>query len=183
MRRVATSCIVLLLVPLLALAAQGLSSRDIGRKVRLKTDSMPEWSEWSNWSEWIAGIVVAADRDSLRLRQADGTVVRIALRRVTRIEMVVGTRANTAKGALVGFVTGALTGAAAGLVSGSEESGPISPAFGALLAGAVGGGAGLVVGGIIGTTQRRERWVEVQLGPRPVALVPHGLGLGVSINF
>ncbi len=64
------------------------------------------------------------------------------------------------KGAVLGFLIGAGTGAIIGLAAGDDtpcsESGPLAPCFGltaeakAVIFGLLGGGAGLLVGGIVG---------------------------------
>jgi hypothetical protein len=132
---------------------------------------------------------VAWRGDTLLLRDLydrGGEVHRIPASIIERLE--VGHRRSRGAGAVrglwIGFLTGALLGGTLGYVGGSEEGEFNKAQEGAVLA-AVGAGAGLVLGPIIGVAFPGYRWTKVEL-PTRVGIVPlsnNSLGLTISLQY
>jgi hypothetical protein len=132
------------------------------------------------------GEVVEAAPSVLIVRVPDRPdPIEVPLAAVTRLQRSLGTHRNTGKGALIGGLVGAAAGAAfVGIASGSE--GCDGPCGGwALVFGAMGGGAGALVGTAVGASQKTERWEAMPVGRAGVSVVPqrNGAGLALSVRF
>ena len=176
MRRVAPPFIALVALPLLGLVAQARPSVEVGRTVRLKTESV---------SHWLVGTLVALDGDSLRVqRAADGTVVAIGQHDVTRLQIRSGRHSNWRLGAFIGCLIG---GASGGIIGhshgGAHDFLALSAEDKAILGGLAGAAGGVLVGGIIGAATHSDSWVAMPVRPAQVSLAPHGLGLAVSVRL
>ena len=134
-----------------------------GSRVRLSAPALGDRKQ--------SGTVVEV-RDDTLLFMADKRSVRtfVPTASLTSLEVSRGSRSHTLAGAGLGFLTGAVAGGVIGGTSGSttnnEESG-LAVAFGAL----VGGGAGLVIGAIIGS-RHTERWDALRL-PIRIGVYPN----------
>lgn len=169
----ATSFLLLLAVPAV------FAAQDAGPRVRLTTAGAPA----------LVGTLVGSDADSLRLRiPGEPTSVAVARSRVRRLEISRGWRRATVAGAALLAPAGALAGAVL-----AGRSAPTPRGYSALdlydgetrtLTGAwIGGAIGLVVGAVIGSQVRRERWEDWPQRPRLVAFTTRGAGLGLTVAF
>jgi hypothetical protein len=126
------------------------------------------------------GTLIALGPDTLAVEWPNGATARMALTRVTRLEVSRGVRAaNKAGRAKVGFAIGAALGVAIGAVS--SKSNPqcpttacddvvngISTAIGAGMLGGVGAAVGAVSG------RSSEKWESVPLAPRAGVVMAPG---------
>jgi hypothetical protein len=141
--------------------------------------------------ERLKGTVQALEPSVLAVISDDHQLVRVPRSTITRLETGWGRRGNARKGLLIGGAVGVTGGLlACGL---SDDDWPFEDEdFGEacdggdwvavpLLAGAVYGGIGALIGHFIKT----DRWVEVPLDRVKVSLgpAPAGLGLALSIRF
>jgi hypothetical protein len=138
--------------------------------------------------EHVVGRFVAWKSDTLVV-QSNGDTVQVALMNVTRLDLHMGRKAHTAKGAGIGFLVGGAVGALIALTSfGCDEQciigwGPGIAAFAGVLFGGLGG---LVPGALIGGFTKTDRWQEVPLDRVRVSFVPQRdgrFGLGASVRF
>ena len=130
-------------------------------------------------------------RDDSVVVGASGNSRALELASITALDISAGTRRQTAKGAMLGLAIGVVTGALIGAAS-YEECVPESflDCFGAsgsreeeaTLGAALFGGAGLVIGAIVGTLNRTDRWTAVNI-PVQLAVAPtRAGGLGVALQ-
>jgi len=143
--------------------------------VRVTTESGP----------WI-GTLVHQDTSGLTLHGpglSDSSAVTIPLDRVRQLEISVGHRSNAGRGALIGLGAGAATGLALGIGCASSDSFFQCSGSQVVESTVVLGFIGAGVGGLVGLASSSERWEKVPAGPVHVSLVPHGLGLSVSLTF
>ncbi len=175
MFRAAPAFTLLVVLPFVALRAQGPWPAGIGQRVRVTTDS----------GAWV-GTLVQHDSTSITLHGpglSDSSAVTLPLDRVRQLEISVGRESNAGKGALIGFGVGAATGLALGIGCASSDGffqctgGEVVEIT--LLTGLMGGGAG----GLLGLASSSERWEKVAAVPVHVSLAPHRLGLSVSLTF
>ena len=164
---------------LLALAAlaRGVAAQDTlkvepGERVRLTLSSS---------GSAVVGVLVAQDRDSLRVRpRPDAPPVAFPRAGVAGVDASLGRHGHAGTGALVGLVAGGAAGAALGSSCGGDFLCP-GAGGGALLL----GGTGLLFGALVGVFVRSERWESVY--PEVVGITvlktQRGLGVGVSIGF
>lgn len=139
--------------------------------------------------EWTySGQVEAVNADTMRIRGARlrgaSTEVAFAIptASIVRLSVVDGTRGNFWKGAGIGLLGGAVLGGAIGSTKevcffGCEPA----TGIGVLL----GGSAGLLIGGIIGTVSRFDRWRAVAIKDHRVSVAPRldALGFTMSVAF
>ncbi len=124
-----------------------------------------------------------------RLRLQDGSVLTVdtldvPLTSVTELEVYRGKKGHTTELVLLGFLAGAGIGAAvaASDCAGGSQYASVCPAAGA----AMGGLAGLFVGGITAEFIKSDRWEKVPLDQLRVSFVPQRDGrfaFGLSVAF
>jgi hypothetical protein len=178
-RRAASLLAALFIAPATGLAAQAGLHSSVGQRVRLTTDAD---------SHWLVGTLVGADEDSVRLRTADSApLVSVARSRVTQFEVRYRGHSNAGRGALIGFGVGAISGGLWGLADASNCKSPswciFSPGQEALGGGLLLGGAGALLGAVIGAVTQGGGWEAVSLSGAHVALAPRGAGLALSLTF
>ncbi len=139
------------------------------------------------------GTFLAWKADSLVV-QSNGDTLSVPVNLVTRLDVSLGRKTNTGKGAGTGFLLGAVVGAVIGLVSYEECVpqgafsclGPDGPEVAAAAGAIIGGLGGLVAGALIGSATETDRWQEVPLDRLRVSLGPQRdgrFGLGASVRF
>jgi len=168
----------LVVLPVFGLAAQATLYANVGHRVRLKTDSA---------SQWLVGTLVAADEDSLRLHVGENAPwVSVARSRVSQFEVRYEGHSNAGRGALIGLGVGGIGGGLLAWADGSTCRSPswciFSPGQAALTGALLLGGAGAVLGAVLGSVKHGGGWEAVSLGRR-VALAPRGAGLMLSLTF
>ena len=116
-------------------------------------------------------LVFAADKQSAR------TLIPAAS--VMGIEVSRGIHSHVLRGAGLGFLAGALVGGVIGASSlrPNDEYRGLVTVFGA----AVGGGSGIVLGAIIGST-RTERWEALRRLPIDIGILPCTDDIGLSVE-
>jgi len=170
MRRAASFVTALFVAPILSLAAQTPMSAEVGLRVRLKTDA---------GSRWLTGTLVGDNGDSLRLQVDDhASPILIARQTVSRFEVSYGRHSHTGTGALIGFGVGALSGAVYVAKDAFDY-----PGAAAVLGGALFGGAGALLGAVIGAVSHSDDWEAKSVGRARATLVPRGAGLALSLTF
>jgi len=122
-----------------------------------------------------SGTVVTAGADTVVLSlDTGGEAMPFPLAGISQVEVSRGDRRHVGAGIGLGLLIGAGTGA---LLVGTdcEDSYGLCGPF-TLLGGAIGGGAGMVVGGVIGALRRTERWEVVPPSRWHVSARPSGRG-------
>lgn len=186
--------LLLVFAPTLATAqAQSLLSK--GQQVRVVTrcdmarDSLvlcpapgvPAPHEWA-----YSGQLEALDADTLRIRVGSNkSVFAIATASIARLSVANGTRGHFWTGAGMGLLAGVLIGAAIGSTQNLEGSFLFSNTDPKLLGAVVGAPAGFLLGGVIGTLIRSDRWQAVAINDHPIRLAPRldGWGFTVAVTF
>ena len=177
MVRAARAFTLLVVLPFVALRAQGPWPAGIGQRVRVTMDS--------GTGAWI-GTLVRQDSTSITLHGpglSDSSAVTLPLDRVRQLEMSVGRQSNAGKGALIGFGVGAATGLAVGIGCASSDTLFQCSGGEVVEATVVFGFIGAGVGGLVGLASSSERWEKVAAVPVHLSLAPHRLGLLVSLTF
>lgn len=157
------------------LAATTLAAQEPGTRIRLApTDGAAQ-----------IGVLVALDRDSVRIRDMAGTDLRYARADLRLLERSLGHHRNVGRAAVRGGIIGAGGGFLLGVLASAEDD-----AFcggGSCVAAGTGAGAvwGLAIGAAIGALVRTEQWEPIQSAPveplvRPVA---RRTGIGVRLRF
>lgn len=178
-------CIACCLAVLALLAARPAASQvralEEGTRVRVAPTSAP--------ARWIVGTVLASGPDSLTLLRAD-TREPFSLHRgeVDAVQVSVGVRRTgptIARYALVGGAIGASAGALLGAMDDTDEGEwEILSRQEMMLIGAVFvGGAGTVVGGLVGWQSAGERWAGIPFGATPTVALRPGGGVGVALSL
>ena len=123
----------------------------------------------------LVGTVVAFEADSLMVQRGTDTW-RLSLASLTRLEMSQGRRSHAGLGAGIGLLVGAGVGAVIG--SGCDLTVvPVSSEAGCIAVGvALVGGAGALLGAVIGSHTRTERWAEVPLDHLRISFMPRRSG-------
>lgn len=120
-------------------------------------------------------------------RDSTAPTLRVALADLQRAEVSLGRRSafgGFGRGFLIGAGAGAALGVASGLASGDDDQAgwfAMSAGEKAVAGGVLLGGAGGLVGGIIGLAARGERWEHAALPGARVSVVPAGRGVAVRI--
>ncbi len=110
----------------------------------------------------VVGAVTGLNTDTLHIRiRREAAALAIPLAEITRIEVSRGRRSNFLRGIALGGLVGAFAGASIGLAT--SQNSILSPTEQAGALGAIGAGAGALIGGIIGAASSGDRWVVVQL--------------------
>lgn len=164
---------------MLGAAATGVAAQDslvrVGERVRLSTDS----------GAMHVGFVAVATPDVIEVLEQQGSRASVPVSTVTRIEVSRGQKSNIQLGAGLGFAAGALgTIAYCQLVDrgGCELFSDDITLQLALIYGALNG----VVGGIVGSFIKTDRWEDVPLDRLHLSLRPQPdgrLALGFSVAF
>jgi uncharacterized protein YcfJ len=142
----------------------------VGQRVRLLAPNLDP--------KPLSGSVVALDERSLTVRTTGrDEPVRVPREAIAKLEVSAG------RGSRIGHVTfGALVGGLAGLLAVSRSGGW---KYGGETQGVA--AIGVLAGGLIGAAiPPAERWTDVTLAGRRVAIVPRpdlGVGLGVALGF
>lgn len=140
----------------------------------------------------LVGTVVALRADTLVARFDDGAPTAVARGEMLRLEVSRGMRRRTGQGAALGALGGALIGAVWGASSDEDcrpSNEPCIDVYGtgttAFLGAAVVGGAGALVGAVVGSQARREAWRRLDVGQVRLGVAPMGRGaaLAVGIGF
>jgi hypothetical protein len=108
---------------------------------------------------------VSASADSIWLDVGPEGTVGIGRDEIGRAERFTGVRSHARQGALIGFGAGAALGIVLGSTASTEDvdSGTFTLFFGLGL-----GAGGALLGGVIGSSVRREHWVPiVEWDPEP----------------
>ena len=123
----------------------------------------------------LVGTVVAFQADSLMV-QGDTKSWRLSLASLTRLDISQGRRSHAGLGAGIGLLVGAGVGAVIG--SGCDLTVvPVSSEAGCIAVGvALVGGAGALLGAVIGSHTRTERWAEVPLDHLRISFMPRRSG-------
>ncbi len=132
----------------------------------------------------IVGALAHLNADTF-LVETHGDTSRVPRAAVERLDVSMGQKSNAGKGALFGGLLGGGIGALAlgssSLCADLEASGTCA------LVGAGGGGlAGLLLGALIGSTSKRDRWESASVDRLRVSFIPreHGrLLLAASVSF
>jgi hypothetical protein len=134
-----------------------------------------------------AGTVVTAGRDEVVLR-LDGSeeIMPFAVTRIARFDVSRGMKGHTGAGIGLGLLAGASAGALVGVnqcgTCGGGESDGLAKALNALIWSGIGGGAGMLVGGIIGARHKTERWEEVPSSRWRLTAGPRRGGFGLVLS-
>ena len=133
--------------------------------------------------------LVGTEADTLVvLRSGRTTPERIGMTSIARLERSTGRRSAMSgfgRGAAIGGLSGLVIGGGIGLAaSGGDDADSfiISDGEATALLAAVGLAGGSLLGGLIGSSVRRERWESVPLVQR-VSVAPMRGGLGVRVAF
>ena len=143
---------------------------DVGARVRVTSAQIPRGR--------TVGILGRITRDTVVV-----TGHAVSLASISRFELSAGRKSKWLTGMGTGFLGGAALGALSGVIACRRTE---IPGYCALVLGGIGGGAGLVVGGILGASMQGDRWREVPLSAFRMApiLGPRGtLGIAVSVSF
>ncbi len=157
-----------------------------GERVRV-TFCTPDLS-CAGSSRISVGTLLAWKADSLVV-ESDGDTLAVPLDMVTGLDVSLGQKSRTLKGAGIG----ALVGAAAGLATAAIACAIAGDCYDDGLTGLVyaylgglGAVAGALTGAIIGSTMEVDRWVDVPLDRLRVSFGPQRdgrFGLGLSVRF
>ncbi len=126
---------------------------------------------------WVIGTVVAWEREQLVLEveRPDGlrgTQLRLARDQLTRLDVHRGRKRRTLLGAGIGGLVGAAAGVAivAGICGGLDSDACTQGQV--PIAGAIGGGGGLLIGAGIGTLIKTDRWKAFPVDRVRVSVTP-----------
>lgn len=126
--------------------------------------------------------------DTLTLRDAKGGIVQVPMVSLRELSVSGGRRSGAAgavRGGTIGLAGGALSGAVIGYASGDDPAGwfAFTAEDKAVMLGVLLGGAGAVVGAIIGALAPGEQWEPITLEPAPAGLSDGGVAVGYAIRF
>lgn len=167
------------------LAAQANPAADLERRIWVR-----EMSSNGRYDRGVKGTLEGIAGDTLFIRPGTGSTFSVTPREGRQILFYNGRRSSVGRGALIGTGVGVVTGAIIGFAGGEDCSGGewlcfdrgTLAAAGALVVGAT----GLVAGIIVGAFSSHEVWVPAD-GParaRPVVGVTEsGVRVGMSIRF
>lgn len=189
MFRAAVLVTALLASPILNLAGQGGPTFAPGARLRVTIGD-------SASNRRLVGTLVAQDASAIRLEVPDlvksagagalvTKVVSVPLTTIREFE-VSHPVSNRGKGALIGLGVGVVSGAIVGAAEGSctQDQICIAPRGSEPLIGAVVfGGAGALLGALLGSTIHSDRWESLSSSRAKVTLAPRGAGLALSLTF
>ena len=133
---------------------------------------------------YAVGEVVGIDATALRIRLRERPdAIDVPIAEVTRLQRSLGMHGNIRKAALRGGLVGAGLGVAFTAFAGAADGCEGSCAGWALILGALGGGAGAIVGTGVGALQKTaERWEAIPVGRVGVSVIPEGGGAGLRLS-
>lgn len=149
---------------------------ELGHRVRVTAPSVAD--------RHLVGTVERWTGDSLALSAQDATVLAVPLASITRLEVSRSKRSHTAVGAVLGFIGFAGLGYVIG--SNIDCGSDCPPAQGGAIAAGIVSIPGVLIGAVIGSSMKVDRWEEVPLERFRVSVTPHGDGrfaCGASITF
>ena len=177
---------VLAFAPLTRVTAQEPPPVKVGDRVRVTVPDMGVRNR--------DGTLQLLDADSLVMRPNGGpSRLVIPLASLTRFEVHRGEKSQTGKGAGIGFAIGAVGGIVFGVAASEGLKGSRTgicdegciPA--AVAVGVVGfGGVGALLGALVGSSFKTDRWEEISLDQIRVSFVPQRDGrfaFGLSVRF
>jgi len=169
--------VVVVMIAMLVAAPGSVSAQTVaeGSRVRVKTSDSK-----------VVGTLTETTDEELALRLENGSLVRIPLTTIERLEVSRGKKGNAGKGLLIGLGAGVLLGWA-GANTGCNEKGFLSSLdnIGCASGQAAGGFlVGLVGGVVAGALVKTERWKKVDSGPQITLTLPkRGIGAQVSVGW
>jgi hypothetical protein len=144
---------------------------------------------YNNCVERSVGTFVAWKADTLVL-QGNGDTLAVSVDLVTRLDVSRGQTTNWKEGAWTGGLLGGVAGALIGYASYEECEGlscwDLGPGLPALAGGVIGALGGALVGVLIGSASKTDRWQEVPFDRLRVTLAPQRDGrfaFGLSVRF
>jgi hypothetical protein len=161
-----------------AIAQQGVQL-DSGARVRLVSPKLP--------AEQQVVRILSTANDTVVFRSERYPVTRsLALGEISAVDVSIGQRRNTLRGAMIGLAAGASVGAIVGYTTytpcnGFCVFGPSSPAGGAGWGGAAGGVMGLLAGTTIGFFMKTEKWRREQTNTS-IGVAPARGGSAVTVS-
>jgi hypothetical protein len=175
MRTTGLLTVILLLVPAAALAQQAVLL-PVGTRVRFTPEDRTQ--------DLVIGSVAGRRPDTLLVWTEQQDTVRVPLRNGW-LETSRGVHGHAGKGAIYGFFGGAVAGAALGAALG--DPGFFSKGDIVLLSTLIAAPAGALLGTLIGSAIRTERWDEVSQGALRIGISPGPRGarlvLGATMRF
>jgi hypothetical protein len=152
-----------LFAPLDTLHAQSPSDSALRVGTRVRVSTLQPDSAIG--SRRVVGVIRSLAGDSLTVAWENGLRSTIARSRISRLEVSTGPEPYVLRGMGLGFLAGGAIGGVIGAAS-YEPSTFLDFGIGLhIAAGAIiGGGAGTVLGGIVGAAGRREGWTPIVLG-------------------
>lgn len=118
----------------------------------------------------------------------DGLMLPVAS--VTKLEVSRGQQSHAVQGAVIAGGIGVIIGSLGGAKNCAESSGWTDDPVGdcltvSILAATALGGGGAVIGAVVGSLIKTDRWEEVPLGQLRVSVVPQrrGFGIGARVTF
>jgi hypothetical protein len=114
-----------------------------------------------------------------------GEPLLIRLGEIHQFEVSRGQKSRWLMGLGIGFVGGAAIGAVVGYTT-DPEGNDLPPEGAAVIVGGLGAAVGGLLGTIIGSTIKSDRWEEVPLDRLRVGIATHRdgrLGIGLSLKF
>ena len=184
MRTLAYLPAILLVAPICTATAQDRTPPlEPGQRVRVTAPSVGTHN--------VVATIVALHTDTLvfRTEGSEASVERIPITAVRQLEIYHARKSKVLLATGVGLLAGAATGAIVGYASGEDPPGTFMRATAeqkAAIGAVVFGGAGAIIGYIVGHFIGGDRWEEVPLDRRRVSLVPQRDGrlvLAVSVAF
>ncbi len=134
---------------------------------------------------YVVGWVYSLKADTLVLARGP-QVDTILLRGGRQLQVAVGSTGAGATGATIGGVVGGVIGAVVGVSSYSPCTSSYTPCvfkersqYAAFIA-TLGGGAGALVGYLVGSSVRTEQWETIELPPASLNFRPSGVSLRIS---
>jgi len=181
MRSTLITVAALMLLPLSVASAQTVQARS-GDRVRVTAKPYG--------LENRIGRVESARNDSLFLQVAPNETLGIPVAGINQLDVSTGRSRHVLRSAGIGALVGAATGAFIGLADGDDPKESFlafTAGEKAAMGGIVLGGAGLVIGTLIGALNVSEHWTSVPLGDTRATpnlqLGVRGARLGVAVAF
>lgn len=133
--------------------------------LRLEPGCRIRFSTRESSDDWIIANLVATDTDTLTFSSETGkNPSRVPVSSISKIEVSLGSKPRTFRGAAIGFGVGAAVGAL--LVRGNSEN-DLSDRDAALLGAGTFSIAGAVIGAVLGARESEEQWQSVDLNAEP----------------
>jgi len=142
---------------------------------------MPSRHKWT-----YSGKLLALEGDTMRIRvRANETALAIPTASITRVAYLDGRRGNTLRGASIGLLSGALIGGLIGSTQSFQGSFFFHEGQEIVVGVILGAPAGFLLGGIVGTLVRSDRWLAVPSDDHRIRVAPRldSLGFTVTVTF